>query len=188
MPMSTEVLEMVRAAYVEKVVDVPDGVQVTLEGNTLKVRGPLGEVERRFVHPRLKMTVEDSQVKVYCELPKKKEAALVGTWEAHVRNMIKGVTEGFEYKMKLVYSHFPVKVSVKKDQLFVENFLGEKHPRVAKILPGVKVKISGDTITLTGVDKEKVGQTAANIEKATRVKGYDVRVFQDGIYIVSKGG
>lgn len=179
---------MVRAAYVERVAEVPDGVQVTLEGDTLKVKGPLGEVERRFVHPRLKMSVADGQVKVYCELPKKKEVALVGTWVAHVKNMIKGVTSGFEYKMKLVYSHFPVKVSVKKDLLYIENFLGEKHPRVAKILPGVKVNISGDTITLTGIDKEKVGQTAANIEKATQVKGYDVRVFQDGIYIVSKGG
>jgi len=75
---------MVRAAYVEKVVDVPDGVQVTLEGNTLKVKGPLGEVERRFVHPRLKMTVEDSQVKVYCELPKKKKATRVKGYDVRV--------------------------------------------------------------------------------------------------------
>ena len=179
---------MVRTAYVERVVEIPEGIQVTLEGDTLRVKGPLGENVRRFSHPRLRMTVEDNQVKIYCELPRKKEAALVGTWQAHVKNMIKGVKEGFEYKMKLVYSHFPVKISVKKDLFYIENFLGERHPRVAKILPGVRVNISGDTITLTGIDREKVGQTAANIERATKVKNFDVRVFQDGIYIVSKGG
>ena len=65
--------------------------------------------------------------------------------------------------------------------------MGEKKPRVAKILDGVSVEIKGDLILVKGIDKEKVGQTVANIELATRVKNRDVRVFQDGIYRISRG-
>ena len=102
--------------------------------------------------------------------------------------MIIGVTNGFEYKMKIVYSHFPVKTTVKGDMFVIENFLGEKHPRRADILGDTKIKVKGDEVILTGHNKENVGQTAANIEQVTKIKGYDPRVFQDGIYIVQKGG
>ena len=64
--------------------------------------------------------------------------------------------------------------------------MGEKIPRLAKISPGVDVKIEGDMITVSGFDREKVGQSAANIELATRRPGFDKRIFQDGCYIVSK--
>jgi large subunit ribosomal protein L6 len=101
--------------------------------------------------------------------------------------MIKGVTEGFEYGMKIVYSHFPMKTTVKKDGFIIENFLGEAAPRKAKIVGETKVQISGDEVTVKGLNKEEVGQTAANIELATYIKHYDPRVFQDGIYIVNKG-
>ena len=123
---------------------------------------------------------------IFTDLPRKREKALVGTWEAHVKNMLKGVTQGFTYRMKLVYAHFPVKVSVKGDQVIIDNFVGEKSPRKARIVEGTKVSVKGDQIIIEGVDKEKVGQTMANIEQATRIKGYDPRVFQDGIYLISR--
>jgi large subunit ribosomal protein L6 len=102
--------------------------------------------------------------------------------------MIVGVTNGFEYKMKIVYSHFPVKTSIKGDQFIIENFLGEKHPRKANILGDTKINVKGDDVILTGPNKEDVGQTAANIEQITKIKRYDPRKFQDGIYITHKGG
>ncbi len=101
--------------------------------------------------------------------------------------MIKGVTEGFVYKMKIVYSHFPIKASVKGNEFIIENFLGEKSARKAKLFGNVKVTIKGSDVIIEGINREEVGQTAANIEAATKVKDKDVRVFQDGIYIVSKG-
>jgi large subunit ribosomal protein L6 len=88
--------------------------------------------------------------------------------------------------MKLVYAHFPVKLEVQDGKLMIKNFLGSRSTRSAKILDGVEIKIEGDSVRLTGIDKEKVGQSAANIEQATHVKGYDRRVFQDGIYITQK--
>ena len=102
--------------------------------------------------------------------------------------MIKGVTEEFEYKMKTVFSHFPIKTSIEENEFIIQNFLGERAPRKAKILDGVTVETKGDDITVKGIDKEKVGQTAANIEKTTIVRNRDIRVFQDGIYRISKGG
>ena len=69
----------------------------------------------------------------------------------------------------------------------IQNFLGERYARKADILETVKVEVKAEIITVTGIDKEKVGQTAANIERATKVKNRDIRVFQDGIYIVKRG-
>jgi large subunit ribosomal protein L6 len=69
----------------------------------------------------------------------------------------------------------------------IQNFLGERSPRKALILDGVTVKAKGDDVTVEGIDKEKVGQTVANIERATAVSRRDIRVFQDGIYLTSKG-
>ncbi len=174
--------------YVRYTVEVPEGVNVEiLEGGKIKVSGPLGTLERELYHPKVRVRRENSEIIVDTILPRKKDVAIAGTIAAHIRNMIKGVTKGYTYKLKIVYAHFPMKVTVKGDQVIIENFLGERSPRFAKILPGVKVEIRGEEIIVTGIDKEKVGQTAANIELATRVRDRDVRKFQDGIYIVSKG-
>jgi len=175
------------AGILKKEVLIPPEVKVEIRGNEVIVSGPKGELRRSFVHPKLKIEIKGENAVVWCELPKKKDKALIGTWAAHIANMIKGVTEGFEYELKLVYSHFPVKISAKGNTFMIENFLGEKKPRTAKILDGVKVNIEKDIVRVSSIDKEKAGQTAANIEKATRIKGYDTRVFQDGIYIIKKG-
>jgi len=170
-----------------KEIEIPEGVQVELEGNLVKVEGPKGKLERELSHPRITLEKEDSKIVVRCELPKRAEKALVGTFAAHIRNMIKGVTEGFVYKMKVVYAHFPIKVSVKDGEVVIDNFLGEQYPRKAKIFGDVKVSVNKDDIIIEGIDREQVGQTAANIEHAVHVKNRDIRVFQDGIYITSKG-
>jgi len=178
---------MAKVDMINKEIEMPSGVKATLEEGILTVKGPRGELRRSFIHPRVQLKLEGEKAVVHCEKPKRSEMGLSGTWASHVNNMITGVTKGFQYKMRIIYSHFPIKTSVKGNKLIVENFLGERHPRTAKILEGVTAKISGDSITLEGNSKEMVGQTAANIEKATIVKGYDPRVFQDGIYLVSRG-
>jgi large subunit ribosomal protein L6 len=88
--------------------------------------------------------------------------------------------------MKVCYSHFPVQVSVVGSEVSIVNFLGEKKARKAKIIGNTKVEVKGDALSITGIDVEALGQTAANIEIATKIKEYDPRVFQDGIYITSK--
>lgn len=175
-------------AWVREEIEIPEGVEVTVENNVVKVKGPKGELERALKYPGVKIFTEDGKVVIYKDFPRRKDIAIARTFKAHINNMIKGVTEGFTYRLKVVYSHFPITVKVQGDKVVIENFLGEKAPRLAQILPGVKVKVKGQEIVVEGIDKEKVGQTAANIEQATRITKWDRRVFQDGIYIVEKGG
>ncbi len=175
------------ASEVKYEISIPDGVDVKYENYVLTTKGPKGELSREFKHDRVELRVEDNKVIIYCALPKKKDYALAGTWNAHVKNMLKGVTEGFEYHLKILFAHFPMKVSVKGDRVVIENFLGERAPRYAKIMGDTKVEIKGDTVVVTSINKEHAGQTAANIERATKIKDRDPRVFQDGIYIVKKG-
>jgi len=185
-----EGIEMVRVPLVEKAVKIPEDVQVNVEniGDKFKVavKGPKGSIERDFVHDKLRIFVGDGEVRVICKMPRKKDKALVGTWASHIRNMVNGVKHGFTYHMRVVYSHFPIKLELKGNELLIHNFMGERWPRRAKILEGVKVEIKGKDVYLHGVNIEVVGQTAANIEKATRIKNKDPRVFQDGIYIVER--
>lgn len=169
-------------------IEVPDKVQVTLEGGLVKVKGPNGEVSKRLSDPRITITKDGKVLRLTTRSTRTKEKALLGTFGAHIRNMIVGVTTGYEYKMKIVYAHFPIKASVKGNVFQIENFLGEKHPRKTKILGSTKVQVKGDQVVLNGPDVELVGQTAANIERATKIKGFDPRIFQDGIYIIEKPG
>ncbi|PKL62440.1 MAG: 50S ribosomal protein L6 [Methanomicrobiales archaeon HGW-Methanomicrobiales-2] len=167
-------------------VEIPPGVDVTLEGSMLKVSGPKGTLARDMRFPQIDIKVEGGEVVVSTASSKKRFLAMSGTLEAHVKNMVRGVAEGYEYRMKVVYSHFPIQLKQQGERLEINNFLGEKQPRMANIIEGVTIKIGSDEVTLTGIDKEKVGNTAANIEHATRITKRDPRVFQDGIYITER--
>ena len=178
---------MARIGFSEDRVKAPDGVKLQLQGDEVIVSGKLGTLRRQLTHPRVALTFEGGEIRIRSELPSRREKAVVGTFAAHVRNMIVGVTAGFTYRMKIVFAHFPMKASVKGSEFVIENFLGEKAPRRTRILGETKVTVQGDQVVLTGPNVEDVGQTAANIEQATKIRGFDPRVFQDGIYITSKG-
>jgi len=167
-------------------IEIPPGVDVTLEGTVVKVSGPKGTLARDMRFPQIDIKVEGGEVVVSTASNKKRFLAMSGTLEAHVKNMVRGVVEGYEYRMKVVYNHFPIQLKQQGGRLEINNFLGEKQPRMANIIEGVTIKIGSDEVTLTGIDKEKVGNTAANIEHATRITKRDPRVFQDGIYITER--
>lgn len=174
------------AKEIKTIIDIPEGVTVTFQGQLLSVKGPKGKNERIFWYPGIKIEVTGSEIIVDSDVKKTTQKAMVGTFASHISNMVKGVTEGFEYRMKVVYSHFPMQLKVEGKKLMISNFLGEKKPRTAKILGETAVKATVDEVVVTGINKEDVGQTAANIEQTTRIKRFDPRVFQDGIYTVEK--
>jgi large subunit ribosomal protein L6 len=179
---------MTKVTQIKEEVEIPEGVQLTLEGKTVHVKGQKGSLAKVLSHPKIDLSTLDNVVLISCsQSPRRKEKALIGTYKALIKTMIKGVTQGYECRMKTVFSHFPIKTSVEGNTLMIQNFLGERFPRRAEILDSVKVEVKGENLVLTGVDKEKIGQTAANIERATKVKNRDIRVFQDGIYIVKRG-
>ena len=179
---------MVKATTIKEQIKIPDNVKVTIDNNIILLKGEKGELKRTFSHPKINIKINGNNVEINGKDARRKELALIGTIKAHIKNMIKGVTEGFEYKMKTVFSHFPIKTSVEGNEFIIQNFLGERSARRAKILEGVTVEVKGEDVTVQGIDKEKVGQTVANIERATKVKKRDIRVFQDGVYRISKGG
>ena len=186
---------MEKEAGIDLSIPIPEGVNVTINGRTVKVEGPKGAIERELWHPGLHIQVEKkdngNEIVVKAGSARKKIRAMAGTYASHLKNMITGVEEGFFYKLKVVHAHFPMQVAITKEggSVSVSNFLGERKPRIAKVETGVKVEIKGkgEEIVVSGLNKEAVGQTAANIEQTTRIKGYDPRVFQDGIYLVEKG-
>ena len=167
-------------------VKLPDGVKANLEGHILHIKGPLGTVSKDFSKIPVNLRVEDGKVVISVLSSRKKHKAVLGTARAVISNMVVGVTKGFTYKLKIVYAHFPVTVRVKDKTVYIENFYGERYPRTAEIVGDCKVQVQGDDVIVTGINKEHVGQTAANIEQATKVKRKDQRAFLDGIYIYEK--
>ncbi len=174
----------------EKVIEIPEGVEVTIEESIVKCKGPKGEIERNFKHPRYSFTLKDGSIVIGIvgKNPTMRDKMFLGTLESHIKNLIKGVTEGFVYKLKICSGHFPMNVSINNNQLVVKNFIGEKVPRVLDLKEGAKVNIDGDIITIESTNKEIAGTIASDIEKLTRRPGFDTRIFQDGIYIIEKAG
>ena len=158
---------MVVAAAIREEIAIPEGVEVIINNNEVSVKGPNGEDSRKFTYPNVSIKEEEDVVVLETTFPKKKDKAMIGTTRAHINNMIIGVTDGFTYHMKIVFAHFPMTVKVQKDTVVIDNFLGERHPRTAKIVGSSKVAVKGDAVTVTGINKEHVGQTMANLEQAT---------------------
>lgn len=168
-------------------VTIPDGVKVQLEGTQLKVTGPKGQLTRNMHFPQVTVACDGKEVVISTDSKRKEITAMVGTLEAHTKNMCHGVSEGFEYRMKVVFSHFPIQLKIQGNRLEIANFLGEKKARYARIETGVTAKVANDEVVLTGIDRELIGNSAANIEHATHIRNRDPRVFQDGIYMIQRG-
>lgn len=175
-----------RAIETLKTVEAPEDVDITIDGRRVIVRGEKGELARDFSHTPISLNLEGNTITIQTNWPRKRETALVGTVCSHIQNMITGVTKGFTYKLKIVFSHFPISVKVKEETVVIENFTGERSPRIAKIMGNTKVAVKGEDLFINGINIEDVSQTAANIEKATKVKRKDHRVFLDGIYVYER--
>lgn len=174
-------------------IEIPEGIELEILKSkpftcTINVKYNKKEVTKNFFLRKLEIRKEEGKVIIEAEKATKREKKLLGTIVGKINNMIKGVKEGFTYKLQIASSHFPMKVEIDKNNnmFIVKNFLGERIPRKAVILPNVDVKVENDVIIVHSIDKEAAGQTAANIEATTKVKARDRRVFQDGIYLVEK--
>ncbi|OGI11945.1 50S ribosomal protein L6 [Candidatus Micrarchaeota archaeon RBG_16_36_9] len=170
----------------ELFVEIPEGIKIELENFKIKVTGSKGTLEKDFYSPLFAKEIEiknnDNKISITASSKRKKIKAMTGTIKSHILNMIEGVTEGYTVKLKMVYMHFPFTVKINGKEILVNNFLGEKTARKTTVVGDCKVEIKGDEIVVTGINKEDVGQTAANMERTTWIKARDRRVFQDGIF------
>lgn len=167
---------------------IPEKVDVQIHNGLFTVKGPKGEVSRKFIFPKIKITKEGSSIVFDTKKPTKREKAAVFSTQAHLKNMFKGVLNTCVYRLKICSGHFPMKITYKNNVIEVKNYMGETVPRSLKIKPGVDVVVKEPEITVTSPNKELAALTAAAIEQITRRPNFDRRIFQDGIYIVHKDG
>jgi len=169
-------------------IEIPEGITIEIDKDIVKVKGKGGEVVKKLFNPNVKINKEGNKIVLKALKPTKRERKLVNTFRAHLKNMLKGANENYSYKLKICSGHFPMNVSVKDKEFIVKNFFGEKIPRVLKIKEGVNVKVEGDMVVVESSDKELAGQVAADIEQLVRRTRYDIRIFQDGIWICERAG
>lgn len=167
-------------------VELPDGVTGALKGRSLSIKGKLGEARKDFDKVNVNISIQGNKILVSPFSAKRKDNVIINTVTSILNNMITGVTKGYIYRLKVVYAHFPITVRTKGSQVLVENFVGERSPRVSEIVGDCKVSVEGDDVIVKGVSVEDVGQTAANMELATKIKRKDQRIFLDGVYIYHK--
>lgn len=155
---------------------IPEGVTVRVDGNKVTAKGPAGEVQKSF---SMQAAVKADGPKLEVSAPSK---ALVNTVEAVLQSMVDGAKRGYRKSFKLLYAHFPISIEVKGKDVNIKNFLGEKQARKTVLVGATKVEAKGQSVVISGPDKEAVGQTVANLRTAMRIKDKDARVFQDGMY------
>lgn len=167
---------------------IPEGIEIKKEGKTLFVKGHHGEASKEFNFGKLKFEKKDNKIILSHPSSTRNDKRMINTITAHIKNLINGAQNKFEYQLKICSSHFPINVEVKGNAVLIKNFLGEKTPRKCTMPKGAEVEVNKDIITIKSSNKETAGQAAANFENATKVRNRDRRVFQDGIYITSKPG
>lgn len=166
-------------------IEVPEGIEIISDGKMLKLKKGSDEIEKKIA---VGLRVDGRKIVLEAKNSGKKEKKMINTYASHVKNMVAGLGKKYEYKLQVCAVHFPMNVSVDKAKniIVIKNFLGEVKPRVANILPNTEVKVEKDIITIHSIDKDAAGQTAANIENASRICARDRRIFQDGIFITQK--
>ena len=177
-----------------QLIPIPEGCEVTVKARVVTVKGKRGTLTRCFKHLCIDIYVlkESNEIKVEKWFGKKREIAAVRTICSHISNMFKGVTYGFQYKMRAVYAHFPINCAISEQGSLIEirNFLGEKYIRRVKMEEGVTVQSSKamkDQLILEGNNIEDVSKSAAQIQRSTTVRNKDIRKFLDGLYVSEKG-
>ena len=178
----------------EETLKVPKGVKITIKSKKVEVKGKHGDLTRDFKHLPIELYLGDGGKKVIARMyfAKSKQCSMLNTVCSHINNLFDGVQKKFEYKMRLVYAHFPINVNIINGGKTIEirNFLGEKVVRTVHMIPGVTVDKSASTkdeLVVTGTDIENTGRSAALIHQSCLCKKKDIRKFLDGIYVSSHG-
>ncbi|OLD21343.1 MAG: 50S ribosomal protein L6 [Thaumarchaeota archaeon 13_1_20CM_2_39_20] len=169
-------------------IPIPDPVKVSENHRILNIEGPLGKTKKNFKRIPVDFQVSGKNIILKSLGTRKRDYAIFKTAESIITTLIKGVQTGYTYKMKIVYAHFPITVKVKDEEIYVENFQGERAARVSKIFGDAKVVTKGDDVIITGPVLTDVSQTSAALQQNTKVKNKDHRVFLDGIYLFEKHG
>jgi large subunit ribosomal protein L6 len=168
-------------------IPIPEAMKAEVREDTIIIRGKLGTLKKNIRKLPVVVDIQDNKIIIRPRGTRKRDLAITNTAKSIITNLLTGLEKGFTYKLKIVSAHFPISVKVRGDKVYVENYFGERAPRVSQIRgEETKVAVVGDDVIVQGPSLEDVSQTSANIELSTRMKGKDHRVFLDGLYIYSK--
>merc|ERR1719394_720763 len=173
----------------EESIKVPKGLKITIKAKKVEVTGKNGTLKRDFKHLPIELWLANcgQEVRARMYFAKSKQLSMLRSVCSHINNLFDGVEKKFQYKMRLVYAHFPINANITNNGTTIEirNFLGEKIVRTVNMLPGVKVEKSPDVkdeIIVSGTDIDLTSRSAALIRQSCLVKEKDIRKFLDGIY------
>ena len=151
-------------------ITVPSGVEVTLDGQQVKVKGPKGELEHQVADPITIGKLDTGELEVNRPDDERESKALHGLTRTVVSNMVTGVTEGYEKKLEIVGVGYRV---LSKGPGELEFSLGFSHPVVVKAPQGITFNVEAPTkFSVQGIDKQQVGEVAANIRKLRKPEPY----------------
>ena len=176
---------------VDDELEIPEDISIDISPlKLITIKGKKGSISKDFGHAKsIDVFKEGNKICFHADFPRKKQMALIGTLKNVLNNLILGIQNEYTYKMKIVYSHFPITLVPPKGnskEILIKNFIGERAPRVTYAIGDVKIKANKEEVIVSGLDREAVGQTCANIQLKCRIKEKDKRVFQDGIYVYEK--
>ncbi|MEW5907828.1 MAG: 50S ribosomal protein L6 [Patescibacteria group bacterium] len=151
----------------KKPILIPDNVEVKKEDNQFMVKGPLGELSRSFKN-EIEISIDGKEINLKIKKETKEAPMLIGTYVSHLRNMIEGVTKGYE--KKLIVEGIGYRAQMQDNVLFLS--LGFSHPVKIEIPKDLKVAVENNIITISGIDKENVGNFAAKIRELKKPEPY----------------
>jgi large subunit ribosomal protein L6 len=156
-----------------KPIEIPEGVEVKISGNKISVKGPKGSLDFDF-HDDIEVKNSEKEVQVAAKRETKQSRALWGLTRMLIANMIQGTTKEFEKKLELQGVGYRMAVQGKK----LNMALGFSHPVEVDIPEGLEAKIEKNILTISGIDKQKVGQLAASIRALKKVEPYKGKGFR----------
>jgi len=170
-------------------IEMPASIETSVENNIVSMKKDSKEL-KRVVSGEVKMKKEGNKIILEVKKASKNEKKKFGTAKSHIKNMIQGLEKDWEYELEICNVHFPITAVLDKakSEIHIKNMLGEKSPRIIYVKKGVEVEIKAPRIKLKSHDLEAVGQTAADLEKFTKIRNRDRNKFQDGIFIIKKPG
>jgi len=168
----------------KKPIEIPQGVEISIENNLVKVKGPKGELER-YIRPEIKVEKKENEIIVAPDKKTKRTSALWGLSRTLIANMVEGVTNGYEKKLEIQGVGY--RANLEGEDLVL--LMGYSHPVKMEKVEGIKFEVQKNIIIVSGIDKELVGQIAAKIRKVRPPEPYKGKgIRYEGEYVRRKSG
>jgi large subunit ribosomal protein L6 len=170
-------------------IEIPAEIEANVSGQEVSMKKDSKEI-KRIIGRLVKVSKEGNKIIIAVKNAGKDERREFGTARSHLKNMIEGFSNVYEYELEICNVHFPMTVTFDKakSEFIVKNLLGEKAPRTIKVAKNVEAEIKAPIIKVRSYDLELAGQAAANLEKVSKIRNRDRNKFQDGIFITKKPG